>query len=132
MVSTATAGSKTFTVTATDHAGNLSTKAVSYVVDPVRIALSKSVALSALRRGVPMKVSGLRPGARVTIRLRNGTRSLVTIKGTAAKSGTLSVKLKLSPSTVKHLKKVKRFTVVMQARGAGGVAQTLTATLRLT
>lgn len=189
-IDTATTGPHTFTATATDNAGNPSTRKIAYVVSvggpspdpgggsgggagsggtdpgsgggggaggaggglsgtgaaggggnagpggggttgvsaqPV-VTISAKIGLSQLTGGVPVKLSRLKPGSVVTVRLQLGKKTLKSFSGRANGAGNALIKLKLSKKQAAKLKR-KKLTIAVRAVTTEGATVTITKTV---
>ena len=124
------AGARTFTVAATDNAGNSAMRSVTYFIDgpaggggtpgggtpsgdgtgstalpaTPRILVAASASRAALGRGVTVSLSRLKPRSRVTLQIRRGLRTIKTLRATANASGTVRFRIRLSQAQRRTLR----------------------------
>jgi hypothetical protein len=95
------------------------------------VVLPRKVNAASLAKGVRTSLSGLRGRSKVTVRLRAGSKALATVKGRASRAGNAKLTLKLPAKRATKLRH-KRLTVRYSVTVAGGAAQLLIKTLKVT
>jgi hypothetical protein len=150
------AGTHTFTVRATDLAGNATTRSVTYTIDAPaggsggggggttnddvsgsagaaatpRIVLAARSSRAALGRGVTVSLSRLKARSRVTLRIRRGLRTIKTLRATANAAGTVRFKIRLSRAQLRTLRG-RTLTLRFSTIAANGKPKVVTKKLKV-
>jgi hypothetical protein len=95
-----------------------------------KVALATRSTVAALAKGVTSRLSGLRPGSKVTAQIRAGKKIVARAQARAGKSGRAKLKLKLARKQAKRLRH-KRLTIRYVVRAADGSRHVVTKRLKM-
>lgn len=97
-----------------------------------KVTVPGKLAARALRKGVALRLAGLKAGSRVVVEIRVGTKRLASKTLTASVKGAASGRAKWSGASTKRIRKAREFTLRIRAVRTDGKQVTITRTVRVT